>query len=65
MGERIAALLIPKPGLSIDEQSLRLELSRYLERYKHPDVIRIGHELPQGRTGKIDRGLLRRQMSVR
>ena len=62
MGERIAALLIPKPGFSIDEKALRLELGRFLERYKHPDVIRIGHELPQGRTGKIDRGLLRKQM---
>jgi long-chain acyl-CoA synthetase len=62
MGERIAALLIPKPGFSIDDKALRLELGRFLERYKHPDVIRIGHELPQGRTGKIDRGLLRKQM---
>ncbi|NBP38745.1 MAG: long-chain fatty acid--CoA ligase [Betaproteobacteria bacterium] len=59
LGERIAALLIPRPGAMINEESLRLELIHYLERYKHPDTIYIGTELPQGRTGKIDRGVLR------
>lgn len=58
LGQRIHALLIPKPGEQIDAVKLRAELSDRLEKFKHPDACYLGTELPTGRTGKIDRGQL-------
>ncbi|WP_153503421.1 class I adenylate-forming enzyme family protein [Cumulibacter manganitolerans] len=59
IGERIHALVVPRGARTIDETALRAHLTRYLERFKHPDVIEVVAELPLGRTGKSDRGALR------
>jgi acyl-CoA synthetase (AMP-forming)/AMP-acid ligase II len=58
LGQRIHALLIPKPGCVLDASALRRELAPVLERFKQPDVCYVGTELPTGRTGKIDRAQL-------
>lgn len=59
LGERIGALIVPRNAASFDEAALRHHLSERLERFKHPDLIRLADEIPVGRTGKADRGSLR------
>lgn len=55
LGQRIHALLVPKPEAVIDIPTLRTELASGLERFKFPDFFYVGTALPTGRTGKIDR----------
>ncbi len=59
MGERIHLLVLPRPGATLDDAALRAWAADHLERFKRPDAIHIGSELPVGRTGKADRGALR------
>jgi acyl-CoA synthetase (AMP-forming)/AMP-acid ligase II len=62
MGERIHALIIPRPNARIDEKGLREWIASQIERFKWPDVYHFGRELPTGRTGKVDRSALRDQV---
>jgi acyl-CoA synthetase (AMP-forming)/AMP-acid ligase II len=59
MGERIHLLVLPRPGARLDDADLRAWAADHLERFKRPDAIHHGTELPVGRTGKADRGALR------
>lgn len=62
VGERIHALVVPRTNAPIDEFALREWIAERLERFKWPDVYHFGHELPTGRTGKVDRGALRERV---
>jgi acyl-coenzyme A synthetase/AMP-(fatty) acid ligase len=64
LGERIHLLVVPRPGSSPDERALREFALARLPRYKLPDAIHFGTELPLGRTGKADRGALRRSLEA-
>jgi len=64
LGERIHLLVVPRPGSSPDERTLREFALERLPRFKLPDAIRFGTELPLGRTGKADRGALRRSLEA-
>lgn len=55
LGERIHLLVMPRAGAQLDEAALRDWAARHLERFKCPDAIHLGTELPAGRTGKADR----------
>lgn len=59
LGERIHALLVPRPGATLSADALRAHLAPRLERFKHPDRAWVGESLPVGRTGKIDRAAWR------
>ena len=59
MGERIHLLVLPRPGAQLDDADLRSWAADHLERFKRPDAIHLGTELPVGRTGKADRSALR------
>ncbi|WP_372395567.1 long-chain fatty acid--CoA ligase [Azospirillum sp. HJ39] len=59
LGERIHVLLVPRPGAVLDRDALLSWAAERMERYKLPDVIHIGGDLPLGRTGKADRNALR------
>lgn len=59
MGERIHALVVPQANASLDEKVLREWIAGRIEKFKWPDVYHFGHELPTGRTGKVDRNALR------
>jgi len=63
LGERIHLLIVPRAGARLDEADLRAWAAERLERYKLPDRIHFGTELPQGRTGKADRIRLRAILS--
>jgi len=60
-GERIHVLVVPRGTL--DERELRAWAASQLERFKLPDAYHFGSELPTGRTGKVDRGELRRRIA--
>lgn len=61
-GEAIHLMVVPRPGAKIDEQALRAWALERLDRYKQPDILHFGTELPLGRTGKADRAALREQI---
>ena len=63
MGERIHALVVPRPNAAIDEKELREWIAGRIEKFKWPDVYHFGAELPAGRTGKVDRNALREQVA--
>lgn len=62
VGERIHLLVVPRPGCAPDEAALRAFAALRLPRFKQPDAIHYAAELPLGRTGKADRGALRRAL---
>jgi acyl-CoA synthetase (AMP-forming)/AMP-acid ligase II len=59
MGERIHALVVPRAGAGVDEAELRAWIASRIEKFKWPDVYHFAQELPTGRTGKVDRNVLR------
>ncbi len=61
VGERIHALVVPRANAGVDEKELREWVAARIEKFKWPDVYHIGHQLPIGRTGKVDRNALRDQ----
>jgi long-chain acyl-CoA synthetase len=62
VGDRIHALVVPRANTGIDERDLRQWVAGRIERFKWPDVYHFGRELPTGRTGKVDRNVLREQV---
>ena len=62
LGQRIHALLVPKPGVRLRAGALRQALAGHLDKFKAPDAYYIGATVPTGRTGKLDRGQLQRQL---
>ena len=62
LGERIHLLAVRRPGCSLTEAALREFGAARLPRFKQPDAIHFGEELPLGRTGKADRSALRRAL---
>jgi long-chain acyl-CoA synthetase len=63
LGERIHVLIVRRAGAKATEAELREWAAARLERYKLPDRIHFGTELPLGRTGKADRIRLRANFS--
>jgi long-chain acyl-CoA synthetase len=59
LGERIHALIVRNANTSLDEKTLREWIAEKIEGFKRPDVYHFVHELPTGRTGKVDRNALR------
>ncbi|MEA5360715.1 AMP-binding protein [Amycolatopsis sp., V23-08] len=61
--EAITAVVVPKPGASIDAEDLRLRLKDRLDGYKVPKAVIVTGELPRTSTGKIQKNLVRDQHS--
>jgi acyl-CoA synthetase (AMP-forming)/AMP-acid ligase II len=61
MGERICAVVVPKPGteLSVDELAAYFE-SRGTAVFKRPERLRVVEQLPRNPVGKVVRGELLR-----
>ncbi|NBT40366.1 MAG: long-chain fatty acid--CoA ligase [Alphaproteobacteria bacterium] len=63
LGEAIHMLVICKMGKNLDAQSLKRWGETQMERFKVPDSIHFGEELPLGSTGKADRNLFRQHIT--
>ena len=57
--EAITAVVVPKPGETVEEGRLRESLRAHLDGYKIPKAIIVVDELPKTSTGKIQKNLLR------
>ncbi|MCL4799294.1 MAG: acyl--CoA ligase [Burkholderiales bacterium] len=64
LGERIHLLIVPKPACAPSAAALREFAAPRLPKYKMPDAIHFAQALPLGRTGKADRGALRRMIEA-
>ncbi|WP_311208411.1 MULTISPECIES: AMP-binding protein [unclassified Aeromicrobium] len=53
LGEEVAAVLVFKPGHSVEPSEMRLWLQQRLSAYKVPRVYQVSDALPKGATGKI------------
>src|SRR5262249_41462184 len=58
-GEQIHLLVVPRDGAALDQARLLDWARERLDRYKLPDRVHFGRELPFGPTGKADRQALR------
>ncbi|GAA1365083.1 long-chain fatty acid--CoA ligase [Arthrobacter rhombi] len=52
-GERVVAVVAPKPGVELDLEALREFAGAKLARYKLPLELRLVPELPRNATGKV------------
>jgi len=57
--EAITAVVVPRPGESIDERELIRTLRSTLDGYKVPKSVIVVDELPRTSTGKIQKNLVR------
>jgi long-chain acyl-CoA synthetase len=61
-GERVTALIIPKPDHSLDTKELNRYLKSHLSPFKVPKEYRVLDEFPKSPAGKILKRELRRQI---
>jgi fatty-acyl-CoA synthase len=59
-GEAVMAIIVPKQGQSITEESIREHCAKELSKYKRPKEIRFIDTLPLTPYGKIDKKALRK-----
>jgi acyl-CoA synthetase (AMP-forming)/AMP-acid ligase II len=58
-GEAITAVVVPKPGQTIDESALISGLRQHLDGYKVPKAVIVVDTLPKTSTGKIQKNVVR------
>jgi long-chain acyl-CoA synthetase len=57
--EAITAVVVPKPGATIDEAELLAAIKQRLDGYKVPKAVIVVDELPRTSTGKIQKNVVR------
>jgi len=57
--EAITAVVVPKPGETIDGPELLVALKQSLDGYKVPKAVIVASELPKTSTGKIQKNVVR------
>ena len=62
LGERVVAVVVARPGRSLDESALRSAARLILAPFKVPKQIHVVDELPRNPMGKIDKAGLRRRL---
>jgi long-chain acyl-CoA synthetase len=58
-GEDILAIVVPRPGVTLDKAAIQSHCQQYLGKQKRPRQIDIVSELPKNFLGKIQRRRLR------
>jgi acyl-CoA synthetase (AMP-forming)/AMP-acid ligase II len=61
--EAITAVVVPKPGRSIDTDELAAKLRDHLDPFKIPKSVIVVDELPKTSTGKIQKNVVREQFA--
>ena len=62
-GEAVTAVVIVKPGRSLDEAELLAKVRQHLSPFKCPKRILFTETMPKTATGKIQKGKLRSQLA--
>jgi long-chain acyl-CoA synthetase len=65
MGERVCAVVVPRPGATPDLASLRAFVAAHLAAFKCPEALFITDELPKTATSKVAKRELRVQLTER
>jgi long-chain acyl-CoA synthetase len=65
LGEEVAALVVPRPGASLDPDELRAWAKERLAAYKYPRIVVVVDDLPRGPSGKILKRAIDREALVR
>ena len=60
-GEGVVAVVVPKPGASVDPQAVIDALKQRIAAFKVPKQVFIDAELPRNTMGKVQKNLLREQ----
>ncbi len=63
-GEVVAAMIAPKPGLKIDEASIRNHCGDILAGYKRPRVVAFCDALPKTGSGKVAKQAVRPELQA-
>jgi malonyl-CoA/methylmalonyl-CoA synthetase len=58
-GEGVMAIVVARPGVSVDAEALKRFLRRSLANYKLPKCVVIANELPRNSMGKVEKNRLR------
>jgi acyl-CoA synthetase (AMP-forming)/AMP-acid ligase II len=61
--EAITAVVVPKPGVSIDPDALRLSIAQRIDRFKAPKSVIVVEELPKTSTGKVQKNVVRQRFA--
>ena len=64
-GEAVFAVLVPRPGVSLDPQAVLAAIAPRLARFKQPKGAVVLDELPRNTMGKVQKALLRATYSGR
>lgn len=59
LGEQVAAVVVPRPGATLDPATLLAGLHDRLARFKQPRRIVIADRLPRNTMGKVQKAVLR------
>jgi acyl-CoA synthetase (AMP-forming)/AMP-acid ligase II len=59
-GERVHAVIVPRPGLTATTEDIRAHCKPLIADYKAPRTIELAHELPLSPAGKVLKQQLRR-----
>ena len=63
-GERVAAVVVPKPGATIEQTTLDNHCRAHLAGFKCPKELHVMEELPRNPSGKVLKRVLREQLST-
>jgi malonyl-CoA/methylmalonyl-CoA synthetase len=59
-GEAVVAVVVPKPGVSLDPVALRSAAREHLAGFKVPKQVHVVEALPRNAMGKVEKAVLRR-----
>ena len=62
-GERVAAVVVPKPGAEIDHAAIDAHCRAHLAGFKSPKELHIVDELPRNPSGKVLKRVLREKLA--
>jgi malonyl-CoA/methylmalonyl-CoA synthetase len=60
-GEGVAAVVVPRPGATLDEAAILKGLEGKLAKFKLPKRVMVADELPRNTMGKVQKAALREQ----
>ena len=62
-GEAVVAVLIAKPGETIDQAAIKASMEQQLAKFKQPKHIAVIDDLPRNTMGQVQKNLLRQQFN--
>lgn len=63
-GEAVVAVLVARPGSTVDTDALKTAMEERLARFKQPKHIAVIADLPRNTMGKVQKNLLRQQFNT-